>query len=144
MKRNGGVVNGLTFNAQLTVKLSIFSRLQSLINQSSAKLLRAERLHRFDGRGAAGGDDRCRDRKQQNEDSRKCEDGRIDRVDLEQQRTQQVGGKDSTDRSDPAAGQSEFRARNRISRMTLERCAPSARRMAISWVRSAAEKAMTL
>ena len=35
MKRNGGVVNGLTFNAQLTVKLSVFSRLQSLINQSS-------------------------------------------------------------------------------------------------------------
>jgi hypothetical protein len=35
MKRNGGVVNGLTLNAQLTVKLSVFSRLQSLINQSS-------------------------------------------------------------------------------------------------------------
>jgi hypothetical protein len=35
MERNGGVVNGLTFNAQLTVKLSVFSRLQSLINQSS-------------------------------------------------------------------------------------------------------------
>jgi hypothetical protein len=35
MKRNGGVVNGLTVNAQLTVKLSIFSRLQSLINPSS-------------------------------------------------------------------------------------------------------------
>jgi hypothetical protein len=33
MKRDGGVVNGLTFNAQLTVKLSVFSRLQSLINQ---------------------------------------------------------------------------------------------------------------
>ncbi len=32
MKRNGGGVNGLTFNAQLTVKLSVFSRLQSLIN----------------------------------------------------------------------------------------------------------------
>ena len=35
MKRNGGVVNELTFNAQLTVKLSLFSRLQSLINQPS-------------------------------------------------------------------------------------------------------------
>jgi hypothetical protein len=35
MKRNGRVVNGLTFNAQLTVKLSVFSRLQSLINRSS-------------------------------------------------------------------------------------------------------------
>jgi hypothetical protein len=35
MKRTGGVVNGLTFNPQLTVKLSVFSRLQSLINQSS-------------------------------------------------------------------------------------------------------------
>jgi hypothetical protein len=35
MKRNGGAVNGLTFNAQLTVKVSVFSRLQSLINQSS-------------------------------------------------------------------------------------------------------------
>jgi hypothetical protein len=35
MKRTGGVVNGLAFNAQLTVKLSVFSRLQSLINQSS-------------------------------------------------------------------------------------------------------------
>jgi hypothetical protein len=35
VKRNGGVVNGLTFNAQLTVKLSVFSRLQSLINRSS-------------------------------------------------------------------------------------------------------------
>ncbi len=34
MEGNGGVVNGLTFNAQLTVKLSVFSRLQSLINQS--------------------------------------------------------------------------------------------------------------
>jgi hypothetical protein len=33
MKRNGGVVNGLTFNAQLTVKLSVFSRLQRLINR---------------------------------------------------------------------------------------------------------------
>jgi hypothetical protein len=29
------VVNGLTLNAQLTVRLSVFSRLQSLINQSS-------------------------------------------------------------------------------------------------------------
>jgi hypothetical protein len=27
------VVNGLTLNAQLTVKLSVFSRLQSLINR---------------------------------------------------------------------------------------------------------------
>jgi hypothetical protein len=35
MKRNGGVVNGLTFNAQLTVNLSLFNRLQSCINQSS-------------------------------------------------------------------------------------------------------------
>jgi hypothetical protein len=32
MKRNGGGVNELTFNAQLIVKLSVFSRLQSLIN----------------------------------------------------------------------------------------------------------------
>jgi hypothetical protein len=35
MKRNGGVVNGLSFNPQLTVKLSVFSRLQSLLNWSS-------------------------------------------------------------------------------------------------------------
>jgi hypothetical protein len=32
MKRNGGVVNELTFNVQLTVNLSVFSRLQSCIN----------------------------------------------------------------------------------------------------------------
>jgi hypothetical protein len=38
MKRNGGVVNELTFNAQLTVKLSLFSRLQSLINKSSGEV----------------------------------------------------------------------------------------------------------
>jgi hypothetical protein len=29
------MVNGMTFNAQLTVKLSVFSNLRSLINQSS-------------------------------------------------------------------------------------------------------------
>jgi hypothetical protein len=36
MERNGGAVNGWTVNPQLTVKLSVFSPLQSLINQSSA------------------------------------------------------------------------------------------------------------
>jgi hypothetical protein len=35
MKRKGGVVNGMNFNAQLTVNPSVFRRLQSLINQSS-------------------------------------------------------------------------------------------------------------
>jgi hypothetical protein len=34
MKRSRGVVNESTFNPQLTVKLSVFNRLQSLINQS--------------------------------------------------------------------------------------------------------------
>ena len=42
MKRNGGVVNGLTFNAQLTVKLSVFNRLESLINQTSEKIRRPD------------------------------------------------------------------------------------------------------
>jgi hypothetical protein len=35
MKRNGALVNGLTFNPQLIVKLSAFTSLQSLINQPS-------------------------------------------------------------------------------------------------------------
>jgi hypothetical protein len=35
MERKGGVVNGLNFNAQLTVNPCVFSRLQSLINRSS-------------------------------------------------------------------------------------------------------------
>jgi hypothetical protein len=35
MKRNAGGVNGWTFNPQLIVKVSVFSPLPSLINQSS-------------------------------------------------------------------------------------------------------------
>jgi hypothetical protein len=34
LNTNGGMVNAMAFNAQLTVKLSVFSRLQSIINQS--------------------------------------------------------------------------------------------------------------
>jgi hypothetical protein len=48
MKRNGEVVNGLTFNAQLTVKLSVFIRLQSLINQSPGFCGTASRRFPFD------------------------------------------------------------------------------------------------
>ena len=80
--------------------------------RATSHLLRPQRFHGIYGRGAAGGNDRCRGCKQQDEDSRKCEDGRIDRVDLKQHGTQQVGGKDSTDRADPTAGQSEPGARN--------------------------------
>jgi hypothetical protein len=43
MERNGGAVNGWTVNPQLTVKLSVFSPLQSLINQSSGSCGTASR-----------------------------------------------------------------------------------------------------
>jgi len=44
----------------------------------------------------------------------------------------------------PQPARPSLAADERTNPITLERCEPSARRMAISWVRSAAEKAMTL
>jgi hypothetical protein len=75
-------------------------------------LLGSQRLHGFDGSGAAGGKNGSRKGDQEDRNRGQHENHRIERIDLEQHAAQRARGKHRSQDTDSATRQPMFRARS--------------------------------